>query len=107
MTWRVRTFYLGIRPAHAKGTMQNGGESCQNLLASANAVSVRDGPKTSDTHTEVRVPGRFLIRGDRQLAPSDNEARHCTCPQPVDNYVDSRHRCICRPSTDAEGGSRR
>jgi hypothetical protein len=39
--------------------------------------------------------------------PSDDEAKALLLSTPVDNYVDSRHRFIRRPSTDDKGVSRR
>jgi hypothetical protein len=67
----------------------------------------------TSTHNEVRVPGRLLIRPpEREMSVSRPKThaerqtkREAVLSTPVDNYVDSYHRSLCRPCTEHRGGS--
>lgn len=70
----------------------------------------QDKPHTQRSEGAWSVPDSSASRtfsGPIGSSPRATKKRDAVLSTPVDNYVDSRHRLICRPSTDAEGGSRR
>jgi hypothetical protein len=82
--------------------LQNGWHSEIKLLASANAVSDRDGEDN-----EARMPGRVLRADPRMPSPVRCQARTTVLSTPVDNYVDSLfpfHSCLDGPSHHLESG---